>query len=435
MTVRCSSQLFDFLIAENGRTAVSVVGTSVRGHRDFRLFWLGGAAALLGSHASALVLPVLVLLLGGSAVTAGVLGTAVGLAEVLVSPVAGVYADRVPRRPMMVISALVAACAATAIALVVLTGRASLPVLFAAAVVEGAATACYAAAASGAIRAILPTDDPAGALGALQAREKAAKLAGPGVGGSLYQLAPWAPFFVHAFAYAVTALCAGLLGSDLRPTRTEARKPAFFQDLADGVRFLWAEPFLRFMATWAAGVNLVLGALYFHVILVARLHGASAATIGLLLTAAGVAGLCGALLAPFLLRRFTPTRLVLAVSWLIVAVSFAFTTTPPPAVMGGLLAAVSALTPALSIAFQSKAITSTPDAMQGRVGTALRVVGESTGAAAPLVAGVLVAALAPALVAAVLGVVLTAIALYTTTTVRSLAALSGTDRAPEPVEE
>ncbi|MEU4746953.1 MFS transporter, partial [Actinosynnema sp. NPDC023658] len=127
----------------------------MRRQRDFRLFWLGGAAALLGSHASALVLPVLVLLLGGSPVTAGVLGTVVGLAEVLTSPAAGVYADRVPRRPMMVLSALVAACAATVIALVVLTGRASLPVLFAAGVVEGAATACYAAAASGAIRAIL----------------------------------------------------------------------------------------------------------------------------------------------------------------------------------------------------------------------------------------------------------------------------------------
>ncbi|MEV1117207.1 MFS transporter [Actinosynnema sp. NPDC049800] len=414
---------------------MSVVGTSVRGHRDFRLFWLGGAAALLGSHASALVLPVLVLLLGGSPVTAGVLGTVVGLAEVLVSPVAGVYADRVPRRPMMVVSALVAACAATVIALVVLTGRASLPVLFAAAVVEGVATACYAAAASGAIRAILPKDDPEGALGALQAREKAAKLAGPGIGGGLYQFAPWAPFLVHAFSYAVTALCAGLLSSELRPARTEDRKSFFLRDFADGVRFLWAEPFLRFMVTWAGGVNLVLGALYFHVILVARLHGASAATIGLLLTAAGVAGLCGALVAPFFLRRFAPTRLVLVVSWLVVLVAFGFTTTPPPVVMGVLLAAVSALTPALSIAFQSKAITSTPDGMQGRVGTALGVVGEGTGAVAPLVAGVLVAALAPAFVAAVLGAALVAIALYTTATVRSLAASSAADRTPEPVEE
>ncbi|PWW66711.1 putative MFS family arabinose efflux permease [Actinokineospora spheciospongiae] len=411
------------------------VGTGVRGHRDFRLFWLGGAATLLGSHASALVLPVLVLLLGGSPVTAGVLGTAVGLAEVLISPAAGVCADRVPRRPMMVVSALVAACAAGAIALVVLTGRVSLPVLFAAAVVEGAATACYAAAASGAIRAILPPDDPAGALGALQAREKAAKLAGPGVGGGLYQLAPWAPFLVHAACHAVAALCARALGSDLRPARVETTRPAFARDFADGVRFLWAEPFLRFMTVWAAGVNLVLGALYFHVILVARLHGASAATIGLMLTAAGVAGLCGALFAPTLLRRFPPIRLVLVVSWSMALVAFAFTASPPPAVMGVLLATVSALTPALSIAFQSKAITRTPDGMQGRVGTALRTLGEGTGAVAPLAAGALVATLAPALVAAVLGLGLTAIALHTTAVLPSLTAAPDPDRVPDQAGE
>ena len=52
-----------------------------------------------------------------------------------------------------------------------------------------------------------------------------------------------------------------------------------------------------------------------------------------------------------------------------------------------------------------------------------------------LAAGVLVAAFAPALVAVVLGTALVAIALYTTVTVRSLAAPAGADRTPEPVEE
>jgi MFS family permease len=287
----------------NGPMTARDIAPDTMRRRDFRLFWLAGAVNEFGSQASGLALPILVLAVGGSALTAGVLGTAAAVADLVLTPFAGVVADRHSRRSMLVVSALVAGCAMGAVAAGVATHTASLILLFCAAVVEGMATACYAAAAAGAIRSVLPMDEPERALGALQSREQAARLVGPGLGGGLFSLAAWAPFLVDAVSYVIASVCVGSIRAGLRPDRESGPAPTFGRDLREGLRFVRQRPFLRFVAVWAGGVNLVFGALSLEVILVARLRGDSAASIGAVLTMAGVAGLIGALLAPRVLSR------------------------------------------------------------------------------------------------------------------------------------
>ena len=384
------------------------------GRGDFRRFWVAGAVNRLGSHVSGLALPIVVLAAGGGPGTAGLVGTVGAAAELAASPAAGVYADRWPRRTMLVGSALLAALAMGAVAIGVATGTVPLALLFAAAAVEGLATSAYAAAASGAIRAVLPADNPEAAVGALQAREQGAQLVGPGVGGGLYQLTPWAPFLADTVSYLLAAACIRSIRTDLGPVRAEAAAaPSTFRaELAEGVRYVAGKPFLRFVAVWAGGVNLVLGGLYFFVIVVARLRGSAPGAIGAALTAAGVAGLAGALLGPALLRRVRPRVVVIAASWLLVAavaLAWASTTLWAYAVM---LGAVSAAVPVLSILFQSKAILGTPDGLQGRVATALDLSSRAAGAAAPLLAGTLAATLAPATAAACFAAALAALAVY-----------------------
>ncbi len=414
--------------------------------RDFRLYWLAGAADLLGSHASGLVLPLLVLALGGSPLTAGVLGTVAALGRVVLEPIAGVYADRWSRRALMIGAALVAGAAMGTVAIGVATGAVSLPLLFGAALVEGLAAAVYAAAAAGAIRAVLPLAEPERAVGALRAREQGAQLVGPGFGGALYQLASWAPFLADALSYLIAAGCVRAIGADLRPERSEvdgAARPSFRTEFGAGLRFVWGQPLLRFVGLWAAGVNVIFGALYFHVVLVARLRGASAVSIGLILTLAGAAGLVGALLAPRLLAVIRPRTLVIAASWLMAGIVALLALTTTTWMYGLLLGLVFAVSPALSIVFQSRAIMLTPDGLQARVGTALGTLGEGAGVAAPLLAGLLVGAFAPATVAVLFGAALAGLALYATANVRHLrptpaelaaAAANPADGPAEPAE-
>jgi predicted MFS family arabinose efflux permease len=399
--------------------AVTVVPEVRRQRADFRRFWVAGAVSRLGSHVSGLVLPIVVLAAGGGPATAGLLGTVGALAELASAPAAGVYADRWSRRALMVGAALVAAVAMGAVAIGVAGGAVPLALLFAAAAVEGVATSVYAAAAAGAIRAVLPAESPETAVGALQAREQGAQLLGPGVGGGLYHIAPWAPFLIDAASYAVAAACIRGIRADLRPVPAGtagaaggSRTGGFRAELAEGVRYVWGKPFLRFVALWAGGVNLLLGGLYFFVIVVARLRDTAPGTIGAMLTAAGVAGLAGALLSPWLLRRVRPRVVVVAASWLLVAAVLLTVASTALWAYAAMLGVVSAAVPVLSVLFQSKAILGTPDGLQARVATALDLSSRGAGAGAPLLAGLLIGALSPALAAAVFAAGLALLAGY-----------------------
>ncbi len=77
------------------------MATPLRSNRDFRLLWMSGLFAVLGSQMSALALPLLILKETGSAVQAGTVGT-VSICAVLITMLpGGVMADRVERRRLM----------------------------------------------------------------------------------------------------------------------------------------------------------------------------------------------------------------------------------------------------------------------------------------------------------------------------------------------
>ena len=83
---------------------------SAGGDRDFRLYWIGLAINSLGSQVSLLALPLIaVVLLNADATQMGVL-TAIGYVPfILVGLQAGVWADRMPRRPLLIWSNLLSA--------------------------------------------------------------------------------------------------------------------------------------------------------------------------------------------------------------------------------------------------------------------------------------------------------------------------------------
>ncbi|MDQ1292961.1 MAG: hypothetical protein QG608_842 [Actinomycetota bacterium] len=405
---------------------------------DFRRFWVAGAADQLGSHATAVALPLLVLSAGAGPLVAGALGTCAAGAQTLWTPVAGVLADRYPRRSMMVLAALVAACSAGAVTALVALDRVQLPLIAVATMTQGLAAATYCAAAAGAARAILPAQDPERALAALKARDQAVQLAGPGLGGALFGLGRWVPFLADSISCLVAAICVRSVRSELRPQaitrqpdeegQADEEGPAdkdtpartFRRALREGVAFLLGRPFLRFVALWSAGINLVFGALYYHVVLQSRAHGASSASIGLVLTIAGCGGVVGALLVPWLLSRVRASAIVLGASWGTVLLSVALALTTSTVAYGVLLSSLFLVSPALSVIFQTGVVLRTPDGLQGRVGTALTTVGEGTAALAPLAAGLLVEHCDGPQTAVLVGVLTAGLALCSTRHLRAL---------------
>lgn len=88
-------------------------------HRNFRIFYLGQGLSLLGTWLQTVATSWLVYRLTGSALMLGLVAGAQQLPILFVSPLAGVWADRLDRRRLLVVIQLL--CAAQAIALAALT--------------------------------------------------------------------------------------------------------------------------------------------------------------------------------------------------------------------------------------------------------------------------------------------------------------------------
>ncbi|MBD0706976.1 MULTISPECIES: MFS transporter [unclassified Streptomyces] len=358
--------------------------------RDFSLFWLAGAVDGLGTCASSLFLPLILLGAGYSAGLAGLVGSTALISGLVVSPVAGVFADRRPRKPMMYAAALTAAAAMGSVFVAVALGRVVLVHVLLAAVVEQAASATYGAAASGTIRRLVPPGEYPRAIGLLQARDQAVQIVGPSLGGVLYQLARWVPLLADAVSFLLVAAATKAIRTDLTPER-EGPAGSFTRDLSEGLRFVWAEPFLRFVVVWTAGINALLGTLYFHAVFTSHDQGASPSSIGLILTLAGVGGLLGALAAPWLVRRIPAARIVTGASWAMVPTAAGLAFASRTWTYGLLLSGVSLIVPSVVVVLQTRAILVTPDRLLARMGTVLGTAGQAVAVLAPVAAGVLVA--------------------------------------------
>jgi MFS family permease len=110
------------------------------GEREFRLLFLGRMVSLFGSAFAPIALAFAVLDLTGSPSDLGLVIAAGFVPQIVFILVGGVWADRLPRHYVMVVSDLLAGGAQAAVAALVLTGVAEIWHLVALQVIRGIAT-------------------------------------------------------------------------------------------------------------------------------------------------------------------------------------------------------------------------------------------------------------------------------------------------------
>ncbi|MEU1078397.1 MULTISPECIES: MFS transporter [unclassified Streptomyces] len=417
--------------------------------RDVRLFWCANASDALGTQASGVVLPLLLLGLGHSAATVGLVAGVSTAAGLLLAPFAAVPADRGARKPVMLWSAVVSALAMGGVAVAAATGRPPLALLLGAVLVERFSTAVYEAAAAGTVALIAPPADSARVVAGLSAGDQGALVLGPALGGALYQASRALPFVADAVSYTVTAVCVGALRSDLRPghgqaagtgpapgrgeapgepghedatgARTPAgtrrdrpRRPALRAELGAGLALVRTSPFLRLVLIWTTTVNGVIVALYYGAVFTLQKGGHGGAPMGLVLALSGAAGLTGSLAAPRVVGRIGAARLLIGVSWLLVPLAAALATARGPWTYGGLFGVFCLLMPLVTVVLQSRAIQETPPALQARTAAVLATAVGGSAALAPVLAGACASRAGTAAPAVASAAVLTVLACWTT---------------------
>ncbi|MFJ3143086.1 MFS transporter [Streptomyces halstedii] len=405
---------------------------SGHGSRDIRLLWTANAADALGTQASGVVLPLLLLGLGHSPAVVGLIAGVSTAAGLVMGPLAAVPADRGARKTVMFWSAVVSALAMASVALAVADGRPSLPHLLGAVLVERFSTACYEAASRGTVALIAAPEDVPRVVAGLEAGGQGALVLGPALGGALFQVSRFLPFVADAVSYMVAAVCVRAMRADLvapgdhTPDRTgapaeraggPARAAAYraaVAALAAGYTLVRDSALLRLVLVWTTTVGGVLTALYYGAVFTLQEGGHGAAPMGLVLAASGAAGLVGSLTAPRLARRLRPGRALVAVSWLMVPLAAGLAAASGPWAYGALFAAFCLIMPLATVVLQSRAIQATPPHLQARAGAVLATAAGGAAALAPALAGLLAAPAGAAVPTGVCAVLLAALALWTT---------------------
>jgi predicted MFS family arabinose efflux permease len=361
-------------------------------NRDFLLFWSGETVSTLGSQISLVAYPLLVLGLTHSAADAGVVGFAGRLPWLVLALPAGTLADRWSRKRVMLVSDGVRALALASIAVGLLIGRLSFVQIVIVAFVEGTSFVFFGVCARGAVRQIVAVGRVPEAVARLEAKDYGAVVAGPAVGGVLYDLGRMWPFVADALSYVASVVTLLLIRQQFEEPRTNAEHLRL-RDLGDGLRWLWGQSFLRTCQLLVAGSNLVWGGLYLAVVVIAKREGASGSSVGIMFTIAGAGGLAGALVAPRLLRRVSLRWAVLGSHWVSALLLPLILVAPGPLVIGIILASMLWVAPVWNAGVVGYRTAVAPDRLQGRIQGAASLIAQGASSVGPLLAGFALAGL------------------------------------------
>ena len=262
----------------------------------------------LGSHAADIVYPLLVLGLTGSPETVGWVTALRVTPFVLLCLPVGAMVDRWDRRRVMLVCDIGRFFVVGSLPVAFLLDEPQLAHIIAVAVVEGTLMVFYNLAEVAALPRVVPRPMLPQASAINQAGFAAAGIAGPAIGSSLFQISRALPFAVDALSYAVSAFTLWRLKGDFSsvPDSLRATAPRNLRaEVMQGLRWLWQEKIVRQMALLTGSINFIESAVPLLLIVMAQQMGASAAQIGLIVSAAGVGGVLGAGVGGGIQRRFS----------------------------------------------------------------------------------------------------------------------------------
>lgn len=345
---------------------------------DFLKLWVGQTVSACGSEISVLALPLTaVLLLGATPGQMGLFRAAAYMPYLLVSLFAGVWADRLRRRPLLIAMNLGQAVSLLTVPVALWLDLLRIEWLYAVALLAGG----QAVVANVAELSLLPTlvrrEQLVEANGKMEIGNAVPEVVGPSLGGLLVQRVT-APLAVLADVLSFLAAALLLTGISTRepPPSGHARARRIWRDIGEGLSAVLQHQFLRIIAASGAGVAFFANVqLAVYLLFVTRELGIAPALLGLILAVGSGGGLLGALVAASAARRWGVGPTLIAAQALKAAgsvfpvVALGPSSLTAPTLMAGAVLAAAGI-PLFSINAVSLRQAVTPDRLQGRVNPA-----------------------------------------------------------------
>jgi predicted MFS family arabinose efflux permease len=303
----------------NRPTGLDQIRKGAERQRDFHKLWAAESISLFGSAISALALPLTAItLLNASALQVGLLRMAGEVPFPMFSLFAGVWLDRVKRRPLLITADILRGLLLLSVPVAALIGRIHLVhigiVLFG----LGTLTVVFEVAHYAYVPVLVKRTGLVDSNSKLQVSHSVAELGGPGIAGLLVQFVS-APFAILAdsFSYFASAILLGTIRTAEVEPGAAVNTDSIWKDIRDGLHALFGHALLRVIivaSIMSVGFSSAVFSIY--ILYLSRDLSFSPATIGLIFAIGGAASIGGAMVATRVAARIGVGRSIIG-GWLI----------------------------------------------------------------------------------------------------------------------
>jgi MFS family permease len=275
---------------------------------DFLRLWSAQTVSELGSQVTGLALPLAaILVLKASTFEVAALGVVEFLPFVLFSLPAGVWVDRLRRRPILIVADWGRAAALASIPLAYVAGALTLGQLYAVGFVTGVLTVFFDVAYQSYLPSLIERNQIGEGNSKLEVSRSTAQVAGPGLAGVLigalsapYAIAVDAASFIGSALFMTAIKRVEELPAALPGSRRRMRA-----EIGEGLGYVLRHPLMRPMMLWVATSNFFTSAMFSILLVFAvRVLHLSAATIGVSFSLGSLGTLVGAVTATRIAGKF-----------------------------------------------------------------------------------------------------------------------------------
>jgi MFS family permease len=369
---------------------------------DFMKLWTGQTISQFGDEITLLAIPLLAInILGAGALEMGILGVVRFLPWIFFTLPAGVWVDRMRRRPILIGADVARAALLASIPIAFVGDWLTLIQVYVVAFLAGTLEVFFDVAYQSYLPSVVERDELVEGNSKLELSRAGSQVAGPTVAGFLIELirAPFA-IAVDAVSYLGAALFVGLIRrSEAGPIPhdpAEGERPSMWQEARAGIGYVVSNRYLRSIAACTGTANLfgnISGAvLILYFVREADGLGLTAGAIGLILALGNLGVIVGALTGGRLAKAIGIGPTIILSAALAGLASFAVPLAPRDdpfwiLVVGGAILGFGVVVYNVNQVGLRQAIT--PDRMLGRMNATMRLIVWGTIPVGALIGGVL----------------------------------------------
>ena len=337
------------------------------------LLWGGQVVSTLGSAASSIIYPLLILELTNSPSAAGVATAMNSIPYLIFCLPVGALIDRWDRKRTMILCDIGRALTVFTVPIALWLDVLTIWQLYAAAFVEGSLFVFFNLAEVAALPRLVPAAQLPQAAAQNEAAFGAAHIVGPSIGTLIYQtLGRAAPFVADSISFLISSISLLFIKTDFRLSKAPPTSTLRIE-IVEGLRWLWHQPLIRYMAFLTGGMNLVYAAAPLIVIVLAKQLGASDIEIGLIFSIGGIGGVVGSLIGGQVQKRFPFGQVIIFLICAQAAIFPLYALVPQFLLLGVVYALMYVMLPIYNVVQFSYRLALIPDALQGRVNSTFRL--------------------------------------------------------------